>query len=315
MDYLAFLLSIAAALPGVHSPLVATLPGGPPGFREPSIAIEQERPGELGKEQIQRRKDEQLVPQDVSAVGFAVPSARGDADIEVDHMQRHGLQQVKEVQAQEELGAPAILESDVAFRPETSPGQEMGLQQFSNPARTLHSLAGRDTAFRNGVIPGGVEGDDFLNGDRLASRQIEFELLSDAPLLLDGVSSHVEPLSSTEHLCSRGFGDLQMRLIRLDQEVETIFIHAAAPQRLEMPAVELVVAFDPGVDHVAIKSRPDQDAPRPVLPCDGHFDGRQMLISHMDQAPTGEGGLSALIVAKPQRSAEHPLFEVQRLPI
>jgi hypothetical protein len=214
------------------------------------------------------------------------------------------------VQAQEELGAPAILESDVAFRPETHPGQEMGLQQFSNPARALHSLAGLDTAFRNGVIPGGIEGDDFLNGDRLASRQIEFELLSDKPLLLDRMPSHVEPLSSTEHLRSRGFGDLQMRLIRLYQEVEPIFIHTAAAQRLEVPTVELAVALDPGVDHAAIKGRFDQDAPRPVLPCDGRFDGRQMLIGHMDQAPTGEGGLSALVVAKPQRTVEHPLFEV-----
>lgn len=186
----------------------------------------------------------------------------------------------------------------------------MRLQQFPKPANTLHGLLGLGTAFCDGMISGGIEANDFLNGDLLASLQIEFQLLGDEPLLLDGVPSHVEPLSSTEHLCPRRFGDLQMRLIRLDHEVETIFIHAAAPQRLEMPAIEVTVALDPGVAHAAIKGRPDQDTPRPVLPCNGRFDGRQMLIGHMDQAPTGEGGLSALVVAKPQGSAEHPLFEV-----
>jgi hypothetical protein len=40
-----------------------------------------------------------------------------------------------------------------------------------------------------------------------------------------------------------------------------------------------------------------------------------MLIGHMDQASTGKGSLSALIVAKLHRAAELTLFEVQRLPI
>lgn len=36
-----------------------------------------------------------------------------------------------------------------------------------------------------------------------------------------------------------------------------------------------------------------------------------MLIGHMDQAPTGEGGFSTLTVALAHRGTEYTVFEVQ----
>lgn len=65
------------------------------------------------------------------------------------------------------------------------------------------------------MIAGRIQGDDFLDGDRLASRQVDLQLLSDASSFLDGASPHAELLASAEYLGPRRFGDLQMRLIRL----------------------------------------------------------------------------------------------------
>ena len=74
---LRFLPTIAAALPRVHGARIAGRLSGPPRFGQPPIAVAQQRPGQHRQAQGQKRKDKQLVPEDMPAVRFTVPAAGG----------------------------------------------------------------------------------------------------------------------------------------------------------------------------------------------------------------------------------------------
>src|SRR3972149_5729877 len=130
MKPLALFAAVAPTLPRIHSAPIARLSGGPARFREAPIAVEQQGPREFGEAVIQEGKDEQLIPEDVASIGLAVPSARRHADIEVDSVQRGGLQQVKDVQPEYERRAVAVRDVDVAALPEVLQRENVALQQI-----------------------------------------------------------------------------------------------------------------------------------------------------------------------------------------
>ena len=78
---LRFLAAVAAALPGKHRAVIASLPRRPARLIEPAVAVAQQGASQNRLAQVEEGKDEQFVPHDVSAVGLAVPSARGYPDI------------------------------------------------------------------------------------------------------------------------------------------------------------------------------------------------------------------------------------------
>lgn len=120
---LALLPPVAAALPRKHGAQVAGLPCGTPSLRQSAVPVPQQRLREHRHAQRQEGKDEEFVPEDVSAIGLAVPAPRGHASVEVDGVDRHGLQQVKDVDAnpQLRLDGVAVVERDVTVVPQVFP--------------------------------------------------------------------------------------------------------------------------------------------------------------------------------------------------
>lgn len=82
--FLGLLLAAAAALPGVQRAAQAGRRGLAPRRVEPAIAVHQQPAGDVGQPAGQRWKDEQLVPEDVAAIGLAMQAARRHADIAVE---------------------------------------------------------------------------------------------------------------------------------------------------------------------------------------------------------------------------------------
>ena len=72
---LRLLPSVAAALPGEHRTVVARLLRGPPRLSQPPVAVAKQRAGESRQPQVEEREDEELVPEDVAAVGLSVQAA------------------------------------------------------------------------------------------------------------------------------------------------------------------------------------------------------------------------------------------------
>ena len=93
--------------------------------------------------EVQEGQDEHLVPEHVAAVGLAVQAAGRDADVEVDAVRGHGLQQVEDVQAQDQRGADRAL--DLARRSGTRGGPRPARagpgRRRSRPARSISSRA------------------------------------------------------------------------------------------------------------------------------------------------------------------------------
>ena len=92
VEGLGLLPAVAAALPREHGAGVSVTLGGRPSRVEPPESIAEQRPGQDRKSQVEEREDEQLVPEDVPAIGLAVESTSRDADVEIDGVGRHGLQ-------------------------------------------------------------------------------------------------------------------------------------------------------------------------------------------------------------------------------
>jgi hypothetical protein len=81
VELLGGLATVAAALPGERGPAAARLPGQLSGGLETVVAVERHRPRQRGQALDVERQDEDLVPEDVAAVGLAVEAAGGDADV------------------------------------------------------------------------------------------------------------------------------------------------------------------------------------------------------------------------------------------
>ncbi len=130
---LGLLPSVAAALPRVQRPAPAEGAGRRAGGFQAPVAVGEQGPGDLGEVQVEVRQHEQLVPEDVPAVGLAVQPARGDADVEVGGVRGEGLQDVEEVQPQDVAGFAGDLEPGPA--PQLLPGGAVVVPQFREAGR------------------------------------------------------------------------------------------------------------------------------------------------------------------------------------
>lgn len=83
VELLRLLTSVAAALPRVHRPPAADGAGGGTGAVQAAVTIAEQGAGDLREVQDEVGEHEQLVPEDVAAVGLAVQSPGGDTDVQV----------------------------------------------------------------------------------------------------------------------------------------------------------------------------------------------------------------------------------------
>ena len=146
---LALLATIAAALPRVHRAGVAGVRRVGARGAEPSVAVHQQRACDVGQAQVEQRKDEQFVPEDMPPVGLAVPAARRYTRVKMDGVQRRRLQQVEDVKSQHArrtAGLAAFLHVDVEAPPQLRPRQRVAGQQGVEPIRRGHGLPGLQSA-------------------------------------------------------------------------------------------------------------------------------------------------------------------------
>ncbi len=80
VERLRFLLTVAAALPGKHRPLVSGSRGGRARLAQAPVAVHQQRSGDFGHAIVEEREDEQFIPEDMTLIGFSGPAPRGHTD-------------------------------------------------------------------------------------------------------------------------------------------------------------------------------------------------------------------------------------------
>ncbi len=121
MSDLRLLLPVAAALPRVHRPAIAGFQCGGARLAQPPEAIHEQPPRDLRQAKVEERVHVELVPEDVPAVGLPVQAAGGDARVLVGREPRADLQEVRDVQAKQELHPLVAGNADVAHLPEVLP--------------------------------------------------------------------------------------------------------------------------------------------------------------------------------------------------
>ena len=276
------------------------------------MAVVQQRAGQDGPLEVEEREDEQLVPEDVAPIGLPVPAACRDADVQVEGVGRDGLQQVEDVQVQDGLG-PLVgaVELDVEAVPEAVPGALVAGQQPGEVLGAGHRQAGVGAALGDGAVPGGVEGDHLLHGHRPPLLQLEGQLVGDEaglgdqpPAGLDGPALPEEPGAGRQ-------GDPDVRLGGLDLQVDGVLVDLGLVKHGQVPAVQVAVALDPGVDHPAVQPGADLQGPRPVLGREGGLEAGEVLVLHAHETALDDPGAPALGILPGQPPQERPVAHVQ----
>ena len=98
MHELRLLLAIAAALPRVHRAPIASGLGRAAGCSKAAHPVVQQLPGHSWQTRVQVRKDVELVPEDVAAVGLTVQPASEHAGIQFSGVWRAHLEDVRDVE-------------------------------------------------------------------------------------------------------------------------------------------------------------------------------------------------------------------------
>jgi hypothetical protein len=135
-------LAVAPALPWVHGALVAGRAGGRARLADAPVAIQDQAPRDLWQPQIEEGIDVQLIPEDVAAVGLAVESTSGDAGVVVGREPRAGLEDVRDVEAQQELRALVARQAQVADLPELVPGPGVAVEGLVERGVASRALCG-----------------------------------------------------------------------------------------------------------------------------------------------------------------------------
>src|ERR687890_135480 len=295
MHDLSLLLSVAAALPGVHGSPVAGFFGCCAGLIQPSVAIHEQLACDLGQPEVEERVDVELVPKDVPAVSLAVKAAGRNPGVEVGRVRRADLQDVGNVQADQKLNTLVPGDPHVAGGPQLVP----------RPCVMVEGLGERLAAV-DGLYGG---------GQRLAycmdARSAKGQLLVDVVLHLVEAAVYVyHPMLSVDP-GTRRLGYIHVRLTGLRPERDDVRTYGAGQFRVQVAAFELPVADDAPISNPAVQRREHRHLSRPVLRRDRPLDRPLVHVGHADEAAAEESSLAARPVAKPQGASDRRVAEVQ----
>src|SRR6478736_5189527 len=141
MHRLGDLTAVARALPREHRSCVSRIDRVLTGSIEAPVAVEQQGSRQLRKAQAEKGEYEQLVPEDVTAIGLAVQPSGGNADVETDGVVRHRLQEMEDLQVKYLREGAVVAELDAASFPDVAPAHDVTVEQVVETAsQTLHSL-------------------------------------------------------------------------------------------------------------------------------------------------------------------------------
>ena len=205
----------------------------------------------------------------------------------------------------------ALSSCDVEAVPEAVPGALVAGQQPGEAGAAGQRQPGVVAALGDRPVPGGVQGDDLLDGRRPPLLQLDGELVGDEPGLLDQPPVGLGDLAVAQQPGAGGQGDPDVGLGRLDLQVDGFLVDLGLAQHRQVAAVQVPVALHPGVDHPAVQPGPDLEGPRPVLGREGGLQPGQVLVLHADEPALGHAGPAALGVAPAQPPQQRPVAHVQ----
>ena len=225
--------------------------------------------------------------------------------VQIDRVDRHGLEQVEDVQTQHELSPLVTVEPDVAPMPETVPGLGMRPGKRGEAGRVLRDRQrSRLLAIGDRPVPRREERDDLLDPDGPALQDLERQPLLDVRVRLGRVAFDDLITVLAERAHARRLRHLQMRLLRLDHQRNPVLADAPRAQRLEVVTPERAVPVDAAVDDATIERRPDLQGTGPVVRRDGELDRRVVRRPHVHEAAKPYGRVAAFGVSDPQPPLE-----------
>lgn len=254
VQLLGLLPAVAAALPRVHRARVPGVDRGPAGLLEAAVAVGEQGAGDLGEVQVEVRQDEELVPEDVSAVGLAVQTARRHADVQLRGVRGERLEQVEEVQPQHR--ARAVRHVQLGVAPQLLPGRAMGVQQGHEVRSAADPVEGGVRRLLDGRVVGGVQGDGLVDRDRPAVGQGEPQQPSRPRVLVrvHGLGRYVGDRAGRQADPDVGGAGPALQPDRVRRR-------GAGPDVREVPGGEGAVALHSGVGDPPVERRLDLDLP------------------------------------------------------
>ena len=294
-------------------------PGRASGGAQPTHPVLQQGAGEAGHPQREHREHEQLVPEDVSAVGLAVQTSGGDARIEVRGVERHRLQDVERAQPQRAQGVGGdglggavrypVGEVESEAAPQLAPRQLVADEQVVEPGRVGEQFYCRQRGFGDGHVAGGHERRHLVDRDGYARSHRKLELVPDPAGLLPEPSRCGRGTAHRGR--ARGHRDTQLGLGGAGHEQDARRVGLAPREHGEVACGQVAVARDAGVGDRPVDAGRDAQRPRPVL---GRHDGLQpgqMGIAHVHEAALAHGGVPPDGVDEPECAHEQAAPHVQ----
>ena len=283
VDSLCLLLALTAALPREHGAAEAGLVGRRTRLAQAPVPVHQEAPGDLGHPIVEKRIHVQLVPEDMSAVGLAVESPGRNPGIDVGCVPRAHLQQMAGVQAQQPLHLVVRLHPQVAHPPELLPARPMPRELGLEVPAAARRRAGLGQRVAGRRVPRGGGHDQLLHADCHPLPDLERQKLLDVVLRLVEAALNRHRVGAFEHAAPRRLADVQVRLPGLDLQRDHLGPERPRRDRIEVPALELLIAGDATVGHAPVERADDLDPPRPVLRGQRPLDPRVVDVRHADE--------------------------------
>ena len=199
-----------------------------------------------------------------------------------------------------------------------------------SPARSRAS-SGVAAGLADAVVARGEDGDDLLDGRRLALRELDLELVRDHALVaaqpplgrrapgrracVARGGTRRRALAANEDSRPRRLGDAHVRLHRLDARQQGLAVGLLQAEHVEVPARELPVPRDTPVRHRRVDAGAHAQTARPVLGDDRRLQGGEVGEGHVHEAALDAARRAALAVAEAGAAREDPAAQVELLPV
>jgi hypothetical protein len=249
------------------------------------------------------------------AVCLAVQTSSGNAGIQIGRVARADLQDVRDVQAQQQLHPLIAGQAQITHLPQFLPGTTVTFQRLGEARIAGDRLSGAPQSLADRAVVRGIEGDHLLNVHRLALAHVKGEDLLDVVLHLIEVAFDVRQVLALIDARAGCLSHVQVRLPGLHLQGDHLGAERPRGHRIQVTPLELTVAGHPAVGHPPVQCRDDLHPARPILRCHGPLDTRLVDVSHADEATAAQRCLPAGPVAEAQFAHHHGGVDVQLMPV
>ena len=114
------------------------------------------------------------------------------------------------------------------------------------------------------------------------------------------------PLSVEPYHCAGGDRHAHAGLCGLHFEVHGFVVQELRFDRLEVPAIELSIPRDPGVDDATVESRLDMHGSRPILRKECCLKTCSVRVAHVYEAALGDPGAATFWIGEDEMRVSTP---------